>query len=1016
VLTLAVPFAIALSFALTLVPSGVAAAAPAAELPVRLATQSQSLNGMWAFKYVAGLDAGQDEAFAQPGFDAASWATLPVPGHWELHGYSEPGYFNGPPEGLGLYRRVFRVPEAWRGQRVFVCFDGVLHGFTAAVNGKEIGTWASGFNPVTFDITDALLPGDADNLLTVKVSTRSRGWDFDTMDCWSLSGIYRDVTLFAVPTTHVTDYWARTTLGADGSARLAIDVAASAPGTLTGTLTPPGAGAPASFSITLDDSGRGATTLDIPTPQLWTAETPALYRIALSLAAADGSTHRVEDRIGLREVSIKDGVLLLNGKPIKLRGINHHDIWPEEGRVATVARMRRDLELMREANINFVRTSHYPPHPLFIGMCDELGFYVDCEVPFIHGREHLTDPAYQEDLFIRARATLARDKNHPSIIFWSLGNENPVNEQGLEAGKLVKQLDPTRPIAFPTVGSHFKGNWEKYPEFVELYTPHYAGPSKVREYAETLARPIIVTEFAHQRGIARGGDGVQEIWDEMMNSSRVAGGAVWLFQDQGILRTADDRHSVKNGDLMVWLDEHRYFDTHGYYGVDGIVFSDRTPQADYWHLRHAFSPVQIREREIAVEPGRQTLTLQVKNRFDFRSLAGMKLAWRLLRNTAEIAHGETPLNAPARGREKVSLEITLPSDPGQDVFALEIRCLDAQGRSFNEHGIRLDTSATATSRLASLEHALPAGLPTLDVTDATISVAHPAWRLTVDRPAAALSITTPDGTPLVTAAGPHTSRKLTITELGKQRDGGAARWEGELMREVAMPRTTAEQTASGVVVTIAGRYPRPGFPDQAVEGECRLTARATGAIEVTYDYRPVNATGTMVETGYTLAIPAAYGELRWIGQGPYAGYKGRDRVNRYGVFQLNRDDLFFPGNRRGVQLACLSDQSGRGPLVAGDQAIFSFDNRGAETVVTHVASDSRSFDKKSDAAQKPETTKPETAWEPGGAASGPPPAAIKGTFTLVPLSGSWPAPLAGWFGPAGDRAVVHRPFLHVYDQ
>lgn len=996
--------------ALAFGPGGRASAAPVSELPARLATDTQSLNGTWSFKYIAGLDAGVDENFCQPGFDAGSWVSLPVPSHWELHGHSEPGYFDGPPEGLGLYRRLFRVPAAWRSKRVCLCFDGVLHGFTAWVNGKEIGSWASGFNPVTFDITDALLPGDADNLLAVRVSTRSRAWGFDTMDCWSLSGVYRDVTLFAVPTTHVTGYWARTTLGPDGSARLAIDVAASGPGAITGTLTAPGSGARVDLAFELDATGKGSTTLEISQPQLWTAETPSLYSLTLTLAAPDGSSHRVADRIGLREVSIKDGVLLINGRPIKLRGINHHDIWPEEGRVATVARMRRDLELMRDANINFIRTSHYPPHPLFISMCDELGFYVDCEVPFIHGREHLTDPAYQEDLFIRARATVARDKNHPSIIFWSLGNENPVNDQGLEAGKLVKQLDPTRPIAFPTVGSHFKGNWEKYPEFVEIYTPHYAGPAKVREYAEKLTRPIIVTEFAHQRGIARGGDSVQEIWDAMMSSPRVAGGAVWLFQDQGILRTARNRQSVKNGDQMVWLDEHRYFDTHGYFGVDGIVFSDRTPQADYWHLRHVFSPVQIGEREIAVIPGRQTLELDVENRFDFRSLAGTKLAWRLLRNLAEVAHGEAPLAAPARDREKVRLDITLPADPGQDVFVLEIRCLDEQGRSFIEHGIRLDTAATATSRLARLEHTLPARLPTLEVTDATITVTHASWRLLVDRPSAALSIAAPDGTLLVTAAGPHTSRKLTITELGKQRDGGEKRWDGELMRDVVAPQTTADQAQAGVVVTIAGRYPRPGFPDQAVEGECRLTARASGAIDVTYDYRPINATGTMVETGFTLAIPAAFHELRWVGQGPYAGYKGRDRVNRFGVFQLNRDDLFFPGNRRGVQLACLSDPAGRGVLVGGDDVIFSFDNRGAETVVTHVASDARSFDKKDDTPKKPE------AWEPGSATGGPPPVAIKGAFTLVPLTGPWPEPLAAWFGPAGDRAVVHRPFLHVYDQ
>lgn len=987
------------------------AAGPVQELPTRLATDVRPLDGTWTFKYVPGLDAGADGKFIEPSFDASAWPTIPVPGHWELHGFAEPRYFHGPDEGLGLYRRTFRVPPEWRGKRVLLSFDGVLHGFTAWVNGTDVGSWASGFNPVTLDVTDALLPGDADNLLAVRVSTRSHGWEFDTMDCWSLSGIYRSVTLFAVPKDHLTDFTVWTTLRADGGADLDVEAAATAPGTVAAVLTSPAGDAQQDFKIELDARGRGRTTVRVGNPRLWTAETPSLYRLDLALRpAAGGPEHRVSDGIGLRQVTIDDGILQLNGRPIKLRGINHHDIWPEEGRVATVERMRRDLELIRDANVNFIRTSHYPPHPLFIGMCDEMGFYVDCEVPFIHGRDHLGDPSYRGDLLTRARATVARDKNHPSIILWSVGNENPVNEQGLEAGKLVKELDPTRPIAFPTVGSHFKGNWERYPGFVDLYTPHYAGPEKVREYAGVLERPIVVTEYAHQRGIARGGDGVQEIWDEMYRAPRVAGGAVWLFQDQGILRTAEDRASVVNGDLMVWLDEHRYFDTNGYYGVDGIVFSDRTPQLDYWNLRHAFSPVRIGERQVAVRPGPQTVGLRVENRHDFRSLAGYQLAWKLLRNTGELSHGEVPLTAAARETEHVSIPLDLPGDPGQDVFALEIRCLDAGGRSFNEHGVRLDTAATAASRLASVERSLPAGDLALDVTAAGIAVAHPSWKLSIDRSTGRLSLAAADGTPLVTAVGPHTGRKLTITELGKQRDGGATRWDGELMREVTAVRTSAERTAAGVVVTVGGRYPRPGFPEQAVEGEYRLTARPGGAIDVAYDYQPINPRGTMVETGLAFAVPAAADEFRWIGQGPYAGYKHRDRVNRHGVFHLHRDDLFFPGNRRGVQLACLADVGGRGVLVAGDEATFSFDPRGADTIVSHVASDARSFDEKSDSKPKPE------AWEPGGDAGGPPAAVIEGSFTLVPLPAAWPAPLGRWFGPPGGRAPVVRPFLHVYDQ
>jgi len=989
--------------------AGVARAQQVGELPVRLAADTVSLNGEWAFKYVAGGDAGADESFVQPSFATASWPKIKVPGHWELQGFAEPCYSKGPPEGLGLYRHTFRVPAAWKGKRVYLCFDGVLPGFTAWVNGKEVGGWASGHNPVTFDITPALLPGDADNVLAVCVNTRSHGWDFDTMDCWSLSGIYRDVTLFALPENHITDYTARSTLRPDGSVSLEVEVTATASGRVAASLTSPEGGVVRQFQIPLNADNRGTATIDVQQPRLWTSESPFLYRLELQLERDGATQHRVSDRIGLRQVTIEEGILKLNGKPIKLRGINHHDIWPEEGRVATVERMRRDLELIREANVNFIRTSHYPPHPLFIGMCDEMGFYVDCEVPFIHGRDNLKNPEYQEDLFVRARATVARDKNHPSIIFWTVGNENPVNEQGLKAGQLVKDLDPTRPVAFPTMGSHFRDNWEKYPEFVELYTPHYPSPKRVRELAETLKRPIVVTEYAHQRGIARAGDGVEEIWQAMTESPRVAGGAVWLFQDQGILRTAKDMASVENGDLMVWLDEHRYFDTNGYYGVDGIVFSDRTRQADFWQLREVYTPVRVRDRSFSVKPGDQTLELKVQNRYDFRSLAGMKLAWSLEQNRESLAQGEALLKASPHDQETVPIRVSIPADPDADVFSLEVRCLDDKGVSLCERSIRLDTGIAGADRLALVVNSLPADQPVVDVTDNAIKVAMPRWVLSLDRMGGDLAITTTDGMPLVTACGPHTGRKPTITELNKKREGAALAWNGELMREVEGLATSAERTADGVRISVRGRYPRPGSGEQAVEGAYRLDIRPPGSIHVTYEYRSIEAQGLMNETGFAFLLPAELAEFRWIGQGPFAAYPERELFSEFGIHHLNREDLYFPGNRRNVQVASLTNAAGRGMLFAGDDTVISVEHRGRGTLVSHVASGWINFDKKAKDAEKADGT---------GIAdkAARPSVTIAGALTIIPLAGEWPAPLEKWFGPSSRHVEPFRPFLRVYDQ
>jgi len=982
------------------------AAGPVDVLPVRASEGAVLLNGEWKFKYLPTLDAGADTDFFQPFFNVAAWKTIPVPGHWELHGFTEPQYASGTKKGLGLYRRTFRMAKAWQGQRVFLRFDGVLFGLTAYVNGKQVGEWASSFNPVTFDITDALLPRDADNVLAVRVTTRSKGWDFDTMDCWGLSGIFRDVTLFALPEIHFNDYTARTALNPDGSAELQLEAIASASATVAGRIISPEGKVAKEFQFDLANDGHGSTKLTINQPQLWTSESPSLYRVELDLRSGGQTQQHYTDRIGLRQVTIEDGIFRLNGKPIKLHGIDHHDIWPAEGRVANEKLMRRDLELIRNANINFIRTSHYPPNPRFIEMCDEMGIYVDCEVPFIHGRKNLSDPSYQDVLLARARATVMRDKNRPSIILWSIGNENHIYELNLNAGKLVKQLDPTRPITYPTMASYFRDNYKNYPDFVDLYSPHYPGVATIKTYAELLTRPIVVTEYAHERGLARGGEGVQDIWEAMYHAPRVAGGAVWMFQDQGIFRTAVDMKSVENWDQMVWLDKHHYYDTHGFYAVDGIVYSDRTPQIDYWQVRKVYSPVQIQEQTLAAKPGRQDVSLHVENRFDFRSLSGIKANWSLRKNAAMLQSGVILLKAKARATETISVPVMLPATPADDVYTLELKCVDETGRQFYERSLRFDTQPEGTWAAALLA-SLPAVEPTLDISDSAIAVRHPRFQLKLDRRSGECSLSDASGVMLISAIGPHVGRVLTINDLGKQREGEATHWRGELLREVTGLKTAAQKTADGVLVTVSGSYPRPGFPIEAVEGEYRLLFKHSGAAEVSYKYAPVRSTASFVEGGLAFAVPAAQSEFRWLGQGPYAGYPGKNRLNEFGLFHLNREDQYFPGNRREVELAFLANPSGAGALLAGTNMTVTVDYQADATMFSHVG---LLPGQSSDSNGKGDNVENKSEVNAASVKN------ISGRFTLLPLGAEWPAALTNWFGLPGDRVEINQRYLHSYDQ
>ncbi len=957
----------------------------------------QTLNGDWQFKYVPKTDVGADATFFQPAFDVGAWKPIPVPSHWELQGFAEPKYGAALAEGTGLYRRTFRVPEAWQGRRVFLRFDGVLYGFQAWVNGREIGSWASGYNPVTFDVTDALAPA-ADNVLAVQVSTRTKGWEFDTNDCWSISGIYRDVTLFSTPATYLADVTAVSTVRSPTDARLRVAVRIggepSGPSAVRATLHR-GAAAPAQeFTVPIGTDGVGETEIAVPRPALWTAETPSLYDLELTLVAGGQTIQRHAERIGLRQVTIDRAVLKLNGTPIKLHGVDHHDLWPDVGRAAREEDLRHDLNLIKAANCNFIRTSHYPPHPRLIELCDELGIYVMSEVPFGYGDEHLTDPSYQDILFTRARATVMRDKNRPSVIVWSVGNENPITDIDLATGQRVKELDPTRPICFPEVGSYFQKNYQKLPAWVDIYAPHYPVAATLRHYAATLTRPVIATEYAHALGLAS--DRIQDEWDIMAASPVLAGGAVWMFQDQGLLRTAEHRMDRVQASNYVWLDSRHYYDTNQLDGVDGIVYSNRTPQVDFWQVRKVYSPVWVAETRAAVKSGAQPVTLHVENRFDFRSLTGMKLVWTLQENGAARATGALPLAAMARQSEAVTVPVTLPAGAEDGVWTLAVRCVDETGASLHERTVRLEVVG-AKDPLAQLRSGRAEGGLKLEEAADRVSVVVPQFTLAVVRATGAITLTQPDGRMLPLDLGIHVGRRFTMAET--LRSKGGAVWAAETSTGRSCTLAEATRTPEGVRLRFQAKYIRAGAPEQSIAGEHTLLIRADGMIDVSYDYRPEKAAGALLEAG--IAFRTDVSEFRWIGQGPYAGYPGKDRLNEFGTYHLNREDLYFSGNRRGVECAVASSPDGRGFALfcaAGDVAVEAADGG-------FVLSHNTRLSGRGNKGVGPES--PLIADQIDH---------IAGGFTLVPLGTEWPEPLLRWFGQPGQPAPVFKPFYRSYDQ
>lgn len=963
--------------------------------PASVKRFTESLNGQWSFKYIAESDVGADSNFYAPQTDVSYWKTIPVPANWELHGFAEPNYALDLKEGTGLYRRAFRVPVAWKGRKTFLRFDGVAYAFELWVNGKRIGrSTASAYNPHTFDVTDAL-NANGENTVALKVITKPLGYEFDVNDDWALSGIFRDVTLFSVPQTHIQDITTSTKIAANGAADFSVSVAVNAfDAKIRAKLIDAKGKTVGQQEINANTTG----VIHVEKPSLWTAETPSLYSLQIELLQGKQVLQTIEERVGLREITIVDKVLKLNGRPIKLRGVNHHDIEPPTGRAVTEQQMRRDLELVKRGNINFVRTSHYPPHPRLIELCDEMGFYVMDEVSIGKGEEHLEKASHRANILARIEPTITRDKNRASVIVWSIGNENPVTEVEMDAGRLAKKLDPSRPICYPKIGSYFAANYQKIPDFVDIYAPHYPTNSMMVDYIKNLQRPTIFTEYAHALGLAT--DRIQDQWEIMQSTPHFAGGAIWHFHDQGILRKSDTPVDRTKPTLHAWIDQNNYYDKHGNEGTDGIVYSDRTPQTDFWLTRKVYSPIQIKQRSAAVTTGAQTVPLAVENRYDFRSLAGVKLSWSMKRNGAESKSGVISLNALSRETETLSIPINIPSDISTDVLSLEFKCTDETGMQITEGSVRLDVAGE--DRGAWINNIANAGNTAVSETAGEIKITNSKWALTADRASGALSIKNNTGQTIVEGIYPHASRKMTIAEQRTARSAGT--WRDATLTKVESPQISVAKTDTKIILKVSGRYPRPDAPEQSFTGGYQAEILANGTLSISYDYTPTNAKGKFTEAGLSLVLPAEMTEFRWIGQGPYPGYPGKDRLNEFGIFHLSREDLNFQGNRRRTELALLTTVGGGGVAVvpsSENSREVSVERQGERVLISHNAVISSPGNK---------GTQPETFID--AATTGK----INGGFTLVPLDNNWPAALTKWFGKPAAAKTVFRPFYHSYDQ
>ncbi|WP_406486573.1 glycoside hydrolase family 2 TIM barrel-domain containing protein [Streptomyces phaeochromogenes] len=615
---------------------------------------SRSLNGSWRFRLSPTASVTED--FAADGFVDDGWGSIPVPSHWVLEGdgaYGRPIYTNiqfpfpiDPPHvpdenPTGDYRRRFDVPADWSdAERVVLRFDGVESLFRVWVNGVEIGSASGSRLAHEFDVTSAVRTGD--NVIAVRVHQWSAASYVEDQDQWWLPGIFRDVTLIARPAGGIEDVWLRTGFDhARGRGSVEAEITADATA-FPVTLRIPELGVEHVW-----DTPADVAPLDVTGVEPWSAERPRLYEATVSTAAES-----IALRVGFRTVEIRGDRFLVNGSRVVFHGVNRHETHPERGRVFDEEHAREDLARMKRFNVNAIRTSHYPPHPRLLGLADELGFWVvlECDLE-THGFDKVgwvgnpsDDPAWRETYLDRIRRTVERDKNHPSIVIWSLGNESGTGGNLAAMSAWVHARDTGRPV-------HYEGDYTG--EYTDIYSRMYASVPETEQIgadgtrsallnctpaqsARQRTKPFLLCEYAHAMG---NGPGAFDQYEALVRQyPRLHGGFVWEWRDHGILATAPDGtpYYAYGGDFGEVVHD-------GNFVMDGMLLSNDVPTPSLHEYKAVVQPV-----EFAFDGGKVAVT-NLRHSADTSDLL---FRWRVEHDGLLVASGDLEIPVVAAGESQ----------------------------------------------------------------------------------------------------------------------------------------------------------------------------------------------------------------------------------------------------------------------------------------------------------------------------------------------------------------------------
>lgn len=892
-----------------------------------------SLDGTWRFHYSRNMSEAPADCHAT-GYDVNHWATIQVPGSWELQGFDAPIYTDvsypftpNPPyvptdyNPVGDYVRDFTVPAGWEDDDIFLDFEGVESAYGVWVNGHFAGYGEDSRLPSLYNITQWLRPGN--NRLAVRVIRFSDGSYLEDQDYWKYSGIERHVYLQARPHTRVSDFrlTARLTNGyRDGVFDLNLSMHRPVKGYVTRVtlLTPDG-------STILKKVFRlrsAADTLlaihhDMGAVRAWSAEQPVCYRLVVTTLDAKGQEmESFVHPFGFRNVEIRNGQLLVNGVALKIKGVNRHEHDALQGRTISVESMLQDIRLMKAANINAVRCSHYPNNPEWYDLCTRYGLYlvdeanIEChgilDTPYGTFAKHdAWRPAFHE----RMRRMMLRDRNQTSVIIWSLGNESDDGKLFNDNYDMAKQLDATRPVQYEGGGYQGKS---------DIYCPMYARIWQLARHANQRdSRPLILCEYEHAMGNSEGN--LDDYWEVIRHNDQLQGGFIWDWVDQAFARKDSLGHDI-------WV----YGGDMGFVGVrndsnfccNGLVAADRTPHPHYYQVRHVyqsihFSPVPFSDHRVAVT-----------NEYDFTSLDAFDLHWSLLADDKEVAHGSQPLPAIApHTTGTIVINLGHPVLPhGSREAWLTLRAVRRGATALLPEG----TEVAADQFSWPVEEVAAGGRMNRSAVSALLQVKQDKKHVLVSGDGFSMRFNAKDGQweslkyddreMLLKGLQPNFWRPLTDNDVANGTLVRCGTWKhaGE---HALLKSLTVEKTDSCVVLT--------EYFDLA-EQQSRLTLRYTiqgdGSVHVGFHFLPGDKTlPEMPRLGMRLLMPGQYDTMTWLGRGPQENYADRKSGAFIGRYTASVWSQYHPypraqetGNKCDVRWVTLTDKDGHGIMVYGD--------------------------------------------------------------------------------------------------